>query len=169
VHDGWRAASLTVALAALGLVPIASLLLRNYPADIGLPPFGGRAVEPPPRMRGNPIGRSLSALWDGLSRRDFWFLSLSFFVCGASADGLVGTHLIPLCSDHGIPAIQAAGLLAMMGLFDFLGTAGSGWLTDRIDSRLLLFAYYGLRGFSLMYLPFAFNGTVYGLSLFAVF
>ncbi|MEJ1977473.1 MAG: MFS transporter [Acetobacteraceae bacterium] len=101
--------------------------------------------------------------------RDFWLLSGSFFICGASTNGLIGTHLIPMCVDHGIPEVQAAGLLAVMGIFDFFGTTGSGWLSDRFDSRVLLAWYYGLRGLSLLFLPFSFHYSFYGLSLFAVF
>jgi predicted MFS family arabinose efflux permease len=104
-----------------------------------------------------------------MKTRDFWLLSGTFFVCGASTNGLIGTHLITACFDHGIPEVTAAGLLAMMGIFDFFGTTGSGWLTDRVDSRVLLFWYYGLRGLSLIFLPFAFDYTFYGLSLFAIF
>ena len=99
---------------------------------------------------------------------DFWLLFGSFFVCGLSTNGLIGTHLIPACVDAGIPEVQAAGLLAMMGIFDIVGTTGSGWLSDRFDSRRLLFVYYGLRGLSLIYLPFS-GYSLYGLSIFAVF
>jgi predicted MFS family arabinose efflux permease len=168
-HAGWRDVSLTVAAAALALIPLVALLLRDRPADLGLPPYGGLAIEPAPTGGQNPALRALRALRDGAGSRDFWLLAGTFFVCGASTNGLIGTHLIPACYDHGIPEIRAAGLLAMMGIFDFFGTTGSGWLTDRIDSRWLLFWYYALRGLSLMYLPFAFTGTIYGLSLFAVF
>ena len=100
--------------------------------------------------------------------RDFWLLAGSFFVCGLSTNGLIGTHLIPACMDAGIAEVQAAGLLAMMGIFDIVGTTGSGWLSDRYDNRWLLFMYYGLRGLSLIYLPFS-GYSFYGLSLFAVF
>jgi predicted MFS family arabinose efflux permease len=101
--------------------------------------------------------------------RDFWLLFASFFICGASTNGLIGTHLIPACMDHGIPEVKAAGLLAIMGIFDLIGTTSSGWLSDRFDNRYLLAWYYGLRGLSLLYLPFSFDISFYGLSLFAVF
>ncbi len=166
---GWRAVSLTVAAAALLLVPLVALLLRDRPADLGLPPYGATAIEPTRTGGPNPAIRALQALRTGLGSRDFWLLSGSFFVCGASTNGLIGTHLIPACIDHGIPEVQAAGLLAVMGLFDFFGTTGSGWLTDRVDSRVLLFWYYGLRGLSLVCLPWAFAYSFHGLSLFAVF
>ena len=166
---GWRATSLSVAGAALLLVPLVVLLVRDRPADLGLPPFGGTVIEPVPIHTTNPAVRALRALRVGLASRDFWLLAGSFFVCGASTSGLIGTHLIPACVDHGIPEVRAAGLLALMGLFDLVGTTASGWLTDRVDSRMLLFWYYGLRGLSLMYLPFAFDVSFYGLSLFAIF
>jgi sugar phosphate permease len=168
-HFGWRTVSLTVAAVAFALVPVVALLLRDRPADLGLPPYGGTMVEPSVIGTQNPALRALRALRDGMKSRDFWLLSGTFFVCGASTNGLIGTHLIPACIDHGIPEVRAAGLLALMGIFDFFGTTGSGWLTDRVDSRLLLFWYYGLRGLSLIFLPFSFDYSFYGLSMFAVF
>ncbi len=98
----------------------------------------------------------------------FWVLFGTFFICGASTNGLIQTHFIPLCADFGLPTVGAAGVLAAMGMFDIVGTIASGWLSDRYDSRWLLFWYYGLRGLSLIYLPFT-DFTFYGLSLFAVF
>ena len=169
IDFGWRAACLGVAGAALCLVPIVLMLVRDRPADLGLPPYGGTAIEPAPVRATNPAVRAVAALRVGLGSRDFWLLAGSFFVCGASTSGLIGTHLIPACIDHGIPEVRAAGLLAVMGIFDLFGTTASGWLTDRIDSRKLLFWYYGLRGLSLMYLPFAFHWSFYGLSFFAMF
>ena len=118
--------------------------------------------------RENPLRTAFNGLRDGLKNRDFWLLAGTFFVCGFTTNGLVGTHMIALCGDHGMDAVAAGGLLAMMGFFDLVGTTASGWLTDRYDPRKLLFAYYGLRGLSLIYLPFA-NFTFRGLSLFAVF
>ena len=168
-HLGWRAVSATIVVVTIALIPIVALVVRDRPADLGLPPFGGTTIEPARRDGVNPAVRAIRALGVGLRSRDFWLLAGSFFVCGASTSGLVGTHLIPACVDHGIPEVRAAGLLALMGIFDFVGTTGSGWLTDRVDSRTLLFWYYGLRGLSLMYLPFSFDYSFYGLSLFAVF
>lgn len=167
--QGWRAVSLCVAgIAALMIVPVA-VVLRDRPSDLGLPPYGGTRLEPAAQPAINPAVRALRALGTGVRTRDFWLLAGTFFVCGASTNGLIGTHLIPACVDHGIPEVRAAGLLAAMGVFDLVGTTASGWLTDRVDSRKLLFWYYGLRGLSLMYLPFSFDMSFYGLSLFAVF
>jgi predicted MFS family arabinose efflux permease len=101
--------------------------------------------------------------------RAFWLLAGTFFICGASTNGLIGTHLIAACHDYGIPEIRSAQLLAMMGIFDILGTTASGWLTDRYSSRHLLFSYYTLRGVSLLFLPFTLQGTAHGLAWFAVF
>jgi predicted MFS family arabinose efflux permease len=117
---------------------------------------------------GNPILAALRVLRRCSRSRDFWLLFASFFVCGLSTNGLIGTHLVAACIDHGIAATSAAGLLAMMGIFDIAGTTGSGWLSDRYDNRWRLFMYYGLRGLSLIYLPFS-GYSLYGLSLFAVF
>jgi predicted MFS family arabinose efflux permease len=98
----------------------------------------------------------------------FWILAATFFICGLSTNGLIQTHFIPLCADFGMPQVEAASALAMMGIFDFVGTIASGWLSDRYDNRWLLFWYYGLRGLSLIYLPFS-TFSLYGLSLFAMF
>lgn len=167
---GWRYGVLVIAAAALALVPLVGLLMRERPADVGLAPYGAEgSPRPAPPAMGNPVMTALEALRDGLRSRDFWLLAGSFFICGASTNGLIGTHMIAACSDHGIPEIQAAGLLAAMGIFDMVGTTASGWLSDRYDNRTLLAWYYGLRGLSLLYLPFAFDVSFYGLSLFAVF
>jgi sugar phosphate permease len=167
---GWRSVSLTVAGFAVALFPVVALVMRDRPEDIGLRRYGAAADESPAvATRGNPIARALAALRDGLRSRDFWLLAGSFFICGASTNGLIGTHLIPACLDHGIPQVAGASLLAAMGVFDLVGTTLSGWLSDRWSNRGLLAWYYGLRGLSLIYLPFAFDVSFYGLSLFAVF
>ena len=100
---------------------------------------------------------------------DFWLLSATFFICGASTNGLIGTHLIPAAMDHGMAEVAAASLLATVGIFDIIGTTASGWLTDRVNPRRLLFAYYGLRGLSLLVLPWAFDSPNFGLIVFIVF
>ncbi|HWK47496.1 MAG TPA: MFS transporter [Stellaceae bacterium] len=167
---GWRFSTILVAGAALVVVPLVALLMRDRPADIGLKPYGETGASVPhARATGNPIAIAFAALGRGFKSRDFWLLFLSFYICGASTNGLIGTHLIPACLDHGIAEVTAASLLAAMGIFDFFGTTLSGWLSDRYDNRLLLFWYYGLRGLSLLFLPFSFDLSFYGLSIFAVF
>jgi MFS family permease len=168
---GWRWALIFVCslLAAAGLVALA--LMRDRPSDLNLPAYGETAVTPPP-----PAGVGLMSLLSSplVVLRDaarvplFWILFGTFFICGSSTNGLIQTHFITLCGDYGLAAVGAASVLAMMGVFDFVGTIGSGWLSDRFDNRWLLFWYYGLRGLSLLYLPFT-SFTFYGLSLFAVF
>jgi sugar phosphate permease len=169
INFGWRAVSLTVALIALVMAPVAALLLRNRPSDIGLPRYGETDLHRVESRNENPAHRALSALRRGFLSRDFWLLSGTFFICGASTNGLIGTHLIPACIDRGIPEVGAANLLAVIGVFDLVGTTLSGWLTDRFDSRKLLAWYYALRGLSLIFLPIAFNFNFYGLSIYAVF
>ncbi len=167
---GWRTVVLIIAAASGVLAPLAWMLMPERPADIGLRPWGAPVDAPPPpeSARANPIGTAFSALAYAMRKPDFWFLAAGFFICGFTTNGLVGTHLISLCGDHGLPEVQAAGLMALMGVFDLLGTTGSGWLTDRFDPRKLLFAYYGLRGLSLMVLPFT-DFSLYSLGIFAVF
>jgi predicted MFS family arabinose efflux permease len=166
---GWKPVVLCVAVAMALLVPLVFFLLPEWPSDVGEMPFGADADRPAEiRDRINPLKSAFAALGEGARSRDFWLLAATFFVCGFTTNGLVGTHMIALCHDHGMEAVAAGGLLAIMGLFDLVGTTASGWLTDRLDPRKLLFAYYGLRGLSLIYLPFA-DFTFFGLSLFAVF
>src|SRR6202012_5895215 len=134
---------------------------------LGISAYGAvAAAAPTARPIGNPINVSFRALSDGIRLRDFWLISGGYLVCGASTNGLIGTHLIPACVDHGITEGVGAGLLAATGAFRFLGGTISGWLSDRFDNRSFLFWYYGLRALSLMYLPFAFDMSFFGLSLF---
>ena len=170
VSSGWRTAVTTIAVVVICIVPVVLIWMRDRPQDKGLVPLGGIADESVnAQPAANPFVAAVSALRMASRSRVFWVLAGTFFVCGASTNGLVGTHLIPACMDHGIPEVQAAGLLAMMGIFDLIGTTGSGWLSDRYDNRLLLFMYYGLRGLSLLYLPYGFVSEGHGLSIFAVF
>ena len=167
---GWRPMSLVLAgVVLLLLLPVARLM-RERPQDVGLSPYGeapGTSV-PPPARPGNPVRVAFAALGTGLRSRDFWLLAGSFFVCGASTNGLIGTHLVAACSDKGMSEVAAASMLAMMAVFNFVGATGSGWLSDRMDNRVLLAIYYGLRGLSLLLLPFAFD-SFYMLGLFIVF
>jgi sugar phosphate permease len=168
---GWRM-GLAMMCAILGVAALfVFLVLRDRPSDVGLRPFGDKSNEPqaPPARTTAPImAAALGTLRDASKSSTFWVLFATFFVCGASTNGLVQVHLIPMCLDYGIPQVQAASLLAAMGIFDFFGTIGSGWLSDRFDNRLLLFWYYGLRWLSLVALPFT-DFSFYGLSLFAMF
>jgi len=166
---GWRPVALMVSLSLAALVPATLLIMRERPEDLGLARFGEPADRPSPMP---PAPRRLFLAFEVLGAASkvplFWLLFASFFVCGLTTNGLVGTHLIAYCGDHGIPPVRAAGLLSLMGLLDLVGTTGSGWLTDRYDARRLLFVYYGLRGLSLAVLPFIGFGGV-SLTAFAVF
>src|SRR6195952_5734424 len=168
---GWRIA-LGLICVMLGVAAFAVLtLMRDRPSDLGLRPFGDDGTQPlpaPPPATAPIMTAALGALRDAAKTRVFWILFATFFICGASTNGLIQVHLIPMCLDFGIPQVQAAGLLAAMGVFDFFGTIVSGWLSDRYDNRWLLFWYYGLRGLSLLFLPFS-DFSFYGLSLFAMF
>jgi len=168
-RQGWRFGILIVASPVALMIPIVFALLREQPADLGIPAYGGTAGAAPTLAPANPARIAIAALADGLRSRDFWLLTLTFVICGASTNGLVGTHLIPAAHDHGIPEVRAAGLLAIMGIFDLAGTTASGWLSDRWDSRRLLAWYYGLRGLSLLFLPFALGAPGTALWVFAVF
>ncbi|MFF8695138.1 MFS transporter [Streptomyces sp. NPDC015144] len=151
-HHGWRPASVTVALAALAVVPFVWFLLRDHPADVGLAPYGGTYEEKPAPARGA-ARRTLRVLADAARTGPFWLLAGTFAICGASTNGLIRTHFVPSAHDHGMPITAAASLLAVIGVFDIIGTVFSGWLTDRFDARRLLAAYYALRGVSLLFLP----------------
>jgi predicted MFS family arabinose efflux permease len=167
-HHGWRPVVLTVALCVAVLIPLIALLLPERPGDIGLQRYGALGATVEDASKGNPLHAALAALARAARQRDFWYLFTTFFICGFTTNGLVGTHLIALCGDHGIAEVRAAGLLAMMGVFDLIGTTASGWLTDRYDARKLLVMYYSLRGAALVYLPFS-NFSLSSLALFAVF
>ena len=166
-HVGWRLAAVPAVTACAIAGLLALLFARNDPSELGLAPYGQtEAVRPSPAR--NPVAASFGALRMAARMPLFWILAGSFFVCGLSTNGLIQTHFIPLCHDFGIGEVQAASVLAAMGAFDFIGTICSGWLSDRYDNRWLLFWYYGLRGLSLMALPFT-DFSFYGLSVFAVF
>jgi len=169
-HAGWRVMSVVLAAAVAGFVPLIAVLMRDRPEDLGLAPYGDSGgPRPLAAPEGNPLALAFRAFAEGARSRDFWLIAGSYFACGASTNGLIGTHLIPACIDHGLTEVAGAGLLAATGVFSFLGGTLSGWLSDRWDNRLLLAWYYGLRGLSLLYLPFAFDMSIYGLSLFTIF
>jgi len=167
-HLGWQSVPWVVMLVILALIPVVLLFLAESPGSVGLGPYGAAAEPPTVPNASNPFLVALAGLARGARSLDFWLLFSSFAICGFSTNGLVATHLIPYCMDHGIPEVSAASLLAAMGVFDLIGTTLSGWLTDRYNSRFLLFWYYGLRGLSLMVLPFT-NFDLVSLSIFAVF
>ncbi|MBR1190646.1 MFS transporter [Bradyrhizobium sp. AUGA SZCCT0160] len=168
---GWRNA-LALICVMLGVAAVAvAMIMRDRPSDLGLRPYGDEGTEPivsPPPSNAPILAAALGTLRDASKTKVFWILFATFFICGASTNGLIQVHLIPMCFDYGIPQVQAASLLAAMGIFDFVGTIVSGWLSDRYDNRWLLFWYYGLRGLSLLFLPFT-DFSFYGLSVFAVF
>jgi sugar phosphate permease len=170
-HYGWRIA-LALVCVMLGVAAFAVLMImRDRPSDLGLRPFGDEGTAPiaaPPPNNAPIVAAALGTLRDASKSSVFWILFGTFFICGASTAGLIQVHLIPMCLDFGIPQVQAASLLAAMGVFDFVGTIVSGWLSDRYDNRWLLFWYYGLRGLSLLFLPFT-DFSFYGLSVFAMF
>ncbi|MEP6478038.1 MAG: MFS transporter [Rhodoglobus sp.] len=160
-NQGWRQASLLVAGGALVVVPLVLLFLRNHPVDVGLTPYGAPEsyVYAPP-ARGNAVKIALGTLRRATKVRTFWALVAGFAICGATTNGLIGTHFIPSAHDHGMPETTAAGLLAVVGVFDIIGTIASGWLTDRFNPRILLAGYYTFRGIGLLVLPFLLSATV---------
>ena len=169
-RHGWRSAALTVAAAALVVVPLVVLVLRDRPVDVGLKPYGATGPVAAPPTPGGAARTAVAALRSATRRKEFWLLAGGFFICGASTNGLVGTHFIPAAHDHGMAETTAAGLLALVGAFDIVGTIMSGWLTDRMDSRLLLGWYYGLRGLSLLALPMLFAGSPHpSMLVFVIF
>jgi predicted MFS family arabinose efflux permease len=165
----WRYAAALVAVAALGLVlPLVAVLMRDRPSDVGERPYGAGPDWQEPPAAPAAFGAALTGLRIGARSRTFWVLAATFFVCGATTNGLVSTHLIPAAHDHGIAQVGAASLLALIGVFDIVGTVGSGWLTDRFDPRKLLLVYYGFRGLALLALPVAFDSRYAALIGFAV-
>jgi sugar phosphate permease len=168
-NHGWRAALFPVVAATAVVALLVVLLLRDSPADLGLLPYGANGQEPAPGLAPRPTWKLPFETLAMASRVPaFWVLAGSFFICGLSTNGLVQTHFISLCGDRGLGPVPAASVLAMMGVFDLVGTTLSGWLSDRFDNRKLLCWYYGLRGLSLFWLPYS-DFTVAGLSTFAVF
>ncbi|WP_330474018.1 MFS transporter [Terrabacter sp. C0L_2] len=163
-QHGWRSAAVATSVAALAVVPLVVWKLHDHPSDLGITAYGapaGTSVTRPPRPTGHPARLAIDTLRHAARTRVFWLLAGSFAVCGASTNGLVGTHFIPAAHDHGMPTTTAAGLLALVGVFDVVGTIFSGWLTDRVDPRVLLAAYYTLRGASLFLLPSLFSDSMH--------
>ncbi|ONI85575.1 MFS transporter [Saccharothrix sp. ALI-22-I] len=166
--SGWRTSAIVVAMASLVVVPLVLLFFREHPADVGIAPHGGDEIVPPPPVTGGAARLAIDGLKNAARTKQFWFLAAGFAICGATTNGLVATHFIPAAHDHGMPSTTAAGLLALIGVFDLVGTILSGWLTDRVDSRILLGVYYALRGASLLVLPQLFGESVSGFMLIFV-
>jgi MFS family permease len=164
---GWRSVSIAVTLTVIALIPMAALLPES-PAAIGLGPLGADVEPPAPPRTGNPFALAIEGLISGLRSLDFWLLALSYAICGFSTNGLIGTHLIAFCVDHGYTQFAGAGILASLGIFSLIGATISGWLTDRYNPRFLLFWIFGLRGLSLMVLPYT-SFDMVSLTVFAVF
>lgn len=161
VNFGWREGSVVLGAITLVLIAPVLLLMRNDPNDIGLKPYGASSMANFTRSVADP-----EVMKRAVRTPEFWLLAGTFFVCGATSNGLIGTHFIAHAVDRGIPQITAASTLALMGMFNFAGTIASGWLTDRVDPRKLLAVYYSFRGLSLLLLPFVTDPL--GLTVFAV-
>lgn len=169
VEDGtWKPASVTVSLTALAVVPFVWLLLRDHPADVGIAPYGSEEFVPKPPPAQGAARRAVTVLFSAARTGPFWLLAGTFAICGASTNGLIQTHFIPAAHDHHMPVQAAASLLAVIGIFDILGTIFSGWLTDRYDSRRLLAVYYALRGVSLLFLPILLAESVHPPMIFFI-
>ena len=170
-HYGWRIALAVVAVALLVTAALVVMFLVDRPSDLGIPAYGDSKVEQPAVEKPSillALREPLSVLAGAAKIPAFWILFGTFFICGASTTGLIQSHFVAMCGDFGILPLGAATVLAAIGAFDFLGTVGSGWLSDRFDNRWLLFWYYGLRGLSLLVLPFT-SFSFYALTFFAIF
>ncbi|MEV6775370.1 MFS transporter [Streptomyces syringium] len=167
-RHGWRPAATIVAAVALAVVPFVLLLMRDHPADAGLAPYGATTYVPKPLPVAGAASRAVTALLKAARTGPFWLLAGTFAICGASTNGLVKTHFVPAAHDHGMPTTAAAGLLAVIGVFDVVGTIASGWFTDRFEARRLLAVYYGLRGISLMFLPMLLAPSVHPPMIFFI-
>ncbi|MEY4503142.1 MAG: hypothetical protein RLZZ576_396 [Actinomycetota bacterium] len=165
--SGWRDATLVVTGLAIALIPIFVFVFKSSPAEAKTDPYGGPHQTPigdsPQTLR-----QSFKALFEAAKTKPFWILAGTFFVCGWTTNGLIGAHFIPAAHDHGMPTTMAAGLLAVVGIFDFIGTIASGWLTDRFNPVILLMFYYGFRGLALFTVPFVLGPHVEPPMLFFV-
>ena len=159
-QSGWRSSSLIVATLSLAIIPIFYLVFRDRPSDVATTAFGGAIEETTIAAISHTFGSTIGVLLDAVRKPAFWILAGTFFVCGWTTNGLIGAHFIPAAHDHGMPATTAAGLLALVGIFDFVGTILSGYLTDKVDSVILLVFYYGLRGLALLTVPFVLGPSV---------
>ncbi|KAB2332312.1 MFS transporter [Cytobacillus depressus] len=168
----WRTGIYVFIVLGILMIPIIAIWMRDKPAERGLLPYGAAASQASPIIanKKNPIKEAFEVLWIGVRTVPFWLLSISFFICGLSTAGLIGTHFIAACGLYGISEVYAAGLFAFMGVFNIIGTMIAGWLSDRFDNRWLLFWFYSLRGLSLIILPFALDLRSYPMLVaFSVF
>lgn len=158
--QGWRTASLVVAAFAAAVIPVFLIIFRNSPEELGIEPFGGPHLDAGGAAAPKTARATIQVLAMASRKSAFWILAGTFFVCGWTTNGLIGAHFIPAAHDHGMPEGTAAGLLAVVGIFDFVGTILSGWLTDRVNPIILLVFYYGLRGLALFTVPFVLGPQV---------
>ncbi|MEH7418760.1 MFS transporter [Neobacillus drentensis] len=168
----WRPAIGLIMILSLIMLIIILLFMKNTPKDVGILPYGleEEVRESTEGPKENPIVVAFDGLFEAVKVKEFWLLSGSFFICGLSTSGLIGTHFVSYCISFGVPLVTAASFLSFMGIFNLVGTTLSGWLSDRFDNRWLLFWYYGLRGASLLSLPYALNeGSTTMLVIFSVF
>ncbi|MDQ6599031.1 MFS transporter [Bacillus salipaludis] len=171
-HYSWRPAIGLMMILSIIMLLIILLFMKNKPKDVGILPYGleEEIQESNEGPKENPIVIAFKGLFEAVKVKEYWLLSGSFFICGLSTSGLVGTHFVSYCISFGIPLVTAASFLSFMGIFNLVGTTLSGWLSDRFDNRWLLFWYYGFRGASLLLLPYALNeGSTTMLVIFTVF
>ena len=169
----WRAAIELIFILSIVMLIVISIFMKSWPKDKGIAPYGQRELIEESATKStnrNPFKMAIGSLLEGLKVKEFWLLAGSFFICGLSTSGLIGTHFISYCLSFGIPLVTGAAMLSFMGVFDLIGTTVSGWLSDRYDNRWLLFWYYSLRGLSLVFLPFALSqGSYTWLIIFSIF
>lgn len=168
----WRSAIALIFFLSIVMLVVIAIFMKSWPEEIGIVPYGQEKQLEPARLstNRNPFKMAIFSLIEGLKMKEFWLLAGSFFICGLSTSGIIGTHFISYCVSFGIPLVTAAAMLSFMGVFDLIGTTISGWLSDRFDNRWLLFWYYLLRGFSLVFLPFALaQGSYTWLVIFSIF
>ena len=125
-HVGWVGA--LVALSCIGLViaPLAAALVERRVTRAHA--FQQSARE---------------AMREALGHRGYMLLTIGFFVCGFQVV-FIGVHLPAYLADHGMPAHVAVTALALVGLFNIIGTYATGWLGSRMPKRYILsFIYFG--------------------------
>jgi sugar phosphate permease len=158
--SGWRAVIMVLAGSALAALVLTVIFMRNRPEDAKTTAFGtASAASAIADARSTPLREAIRT-------RDFWLLAGSFFICGYTTNGMIGTHLLPHALEHGFVETEMAGALAAMGAMNIIGSLISGALSEKFDNRKLLAAYYGFRGLSLVALPFILE--IQGMFLFTI-